>query len=72
MNIGTILLRSASLKALPVTLEISEEAAQLRAAHNIRTPDAIQGATAKTAGASWFLTNDDGLSVLPGLDGTPR
>ena len=62
-----ILVRSASLKALPVTLEISEEAAQLRATHNIRTPDAIQVATAKTAGASWFLTNDAGLPALPGL-----
>jgi len=56
-----ILVRSASLKALPVTLETSELEAQLRASHNIRTPDAIPVATAKTAGASWFLTNDAGL-----------
>lgn len=62
-----ILLQLTSLKAVPVTLEISEEAAQLRATHNIRTPDAIQIATAKTAGASWFLTNDAGLAALPGL-----
>lgn len=61
-----ILLRSASLKTVPLTVEIAEEAARLRAAHNMRTPDAIHLATARTAGASWFLTNDAGFPILPG------
>jgi len=44
---------------------IAEVAAALRARHNIRTPDAIQLATAIRAGASWFLTNDAELANLP-------
>jgi predicted nucleic acid-binding protein len=62
-----ILLGSPSLKTVPLTLEIAEEAARLRATHNVRTPDAIHLATAKTAGASWFLTNDVGFPPVPGI-----
>ncbi|WP_225896572.1 type II toxin-antitoxin system VapC family toxin [Amazonocrinis nigriterrae] len=39
-------------------LAIAETAAQLRADSNLRTPDAIQIATAIRAGASFFVTND--------------
>lgn len=62
-----ILLRSPSLTALPVGEEIAEEAARLRALHSVRTPDAIQLATAKIAGATWFLTNDGNLPSPAGL-----
>ena len=62
-----ILLRSASLRTIPVSEIIAEEAAWLRATHNLRTPDAIQLATAKTAGASWFITNDAALPSPPGI-----
>jgi predicted nucleic acid-binding protein len=62
-----ILFGSPNLKTLPLTLEVAEEAARLRAAHNLRTPDAIHVATAKAAGASWFLTNDVDLLSVPGL-----
>lgn len=44
-----ILLRSLALTALPLSEEISEEAARLRARHGVKTPDAIQLATAKMA-----------------------
>ena len=37
---------------------------ELRARHNLRTPDAIQIATAIRSGASWFLTNDAELANL--------
>ena len=47
--------------------KIVEEAAHLRAFHNIRTPDAIQIATAIDADASFFLTNDTRLPSLPNL-----
>jgi predicted nucleic acid-binding protein len=43
---------------------IAEEAAALRARHNLRTPDSIQLATAIRSGASWFLTNDAALANL--------
>ena len=62
-----ILLRSPSLTALPLGEAIAEEAARLRAVHGVKTPDAIQLATAKAAGATWFLTNDGGLPSLPGI-----
>jgi predicted nucleic acid-binding protein len=43
---------------------IAEGAAELRARHNLRTPDAIQIATAIRSGTSWFLTNDAELANL--------
>ena len=46
---------------------IAEEAARLRASHNISTPDSIQMATAIIGGASFFLTNDTHLPSLPNL-----
>jgi predicted nucleic acid-binding protein len=60
-----ILLHSPALIAIPLDEGIAEEAAGLRARHNIRTPDALQVATAIRAGASWFLTNDAELANLP-------
>lgn len=62
-----ILLRSPSLTALPLGEDVAEEAARLRALHAVKTPDAIQLATAKITGASWFLTNDGNLPSLPGI-----
>ena len=62
-----ILLQSPSLTALPLDEEIAEEAARLRAVHGVTTPDAIQLATAKATGATWFLTNDADLPSLPGI-----
>jgi len=41
-----ILLHSRALTAIPLDEAIAEKAAELRAAHNLRTPDAIQVATA--------------------------
>ena len=46
---------------LPVTLEIADRAAQLRADYRLQTPDAIQVATAIAAGAEGFLANDSVL-----------
>lgn len=40
------------------TLEIADSAARLRAVHRLRTPDALEAATAVYAGAGGFLTND--------------
>jgi predicted nucleic acid-binding protein len=63
----TFLLNSQGMTSLAVTQEVAEEAARLRAAHNLRTPDAIQMATALVSGAQRFLTNDTGLPSLPNL-----
>ena len=56
-----ILLHASNVETLPVNAAIAEEAARLRAKHNLRTPDSIQIATAITAGATSFLTNDTQL-----------
>ena len=63
-----VLLNAKGLTTLLLSQDIAEEAARLRATHNIRTPDAIQMATATYAGASFFLTNDSRLPSLPGLE----
>jgi predicted nucleic acid-binding protein len=39
-------------------LEIADLAARLRAAHRLKTPDALQAATAVRAGTSGLITND--------------
>jgi len=62
-----ILLGAEGLTTIPLSQDIAEEAARLRASHNIRTPDAIQMATALRARASHFLTNDTRLPSLPEL-----
>jgi predicted nucleic acid-binding protein len=62
-----ILLNAQGLTTILLSQDIAEEAARLRAAHNIRTPDAIQMATAIYVGASYFLTNDARLPSLPEL-----
>ena len=59
-----ILLQSPALTAIPLDEGIAEGAAELRARHNLRTPDAIQIATAIRSGASWLLTN--GFNNHPG------
>lgn len=55
------------VEIIPVTSEIAELAARLRATHNLRTPDAIQVATALNSHADFFLTNDARLSRLKQL-----
>ena len=62
-----ILLNAQGLTTVLLSQNIAEEAARLRATHNIRTPDAIQVATAVHTGASHFLTNDARLPSLPEL-----
>ena len=62
-----ILLNAQGLTTCQLSQDIAEEAARLRAVHSIRTPDAIQLATAIYRGASFFLTNDARLPSPPGL-----
>ena len=39
-------------------LHIADRAAQIRATHSLRTPDAIHAATSLAAGVTGFITND--------------
>lgn len=54
----------SGLRWLPVTLEVSDMAAQLRARYRLSTPDAIQVATAIETGATGFIGNDRGLKKI--------
>ena len=56
-----LLLRSRNFSTLAVSATIAELGAELRAQYRLRTPDALQIATALEAGCEAFLTNDAGL-----------
>jgi predicted nucleic acid-binding protein len=62
-----ILSNSRNFALLPVSDAIAVEAARLRAFHTLKTPDAIQLATATVAGAASFLTNDTKLTSVPNV-----
>jgi predicted nucleic acid-binding protein len=50
------------------SLAVAERAAQLRARYNLRTPDAIQAATAIVSHATGLITNDAALARVEHLD----
>lgn len=50
------------------TLEIADMGARLRAEYNLRTPDAVQAATAVSCDATGFISNDAGFRRVVGLD----
>jgi predicted nucleic acid-binding protein len=56
-----ILLNSGDFHLLPITSQIANAAADLRARYNLRTPDALHIAAAIDAGCETFLTNDTGI-----------
>ena len=62
-----MLLNSRNLRTVALSPAIAAEAARIRADYQIKTPDAIQLATAKEGGATSFLTNDGALAAIPGL-----
>lgn len=62
-----ILLNAPHITTYGLSPDIAPKAAEIRANHNIRTPDAIQLATAVYAGATYFLTNDRALQKFPQL-----
>ena len=51
-------LETKNLSISPVSIAVAERAAQLRAAHNLKTPDAIHLATAIDEKCDALLTND--------------
>jgi uncharacterized protein len=48
----------ATLDWIPPSIEIADIAARIRATHRLRTPDALQAATAVHAQATGLITND--------------
>jgi len=66
-EIGKILTIHPGLELLPVTAEVAEQAAQVRAQLGGRTERALQIATALTAGADLYLTEHSGLRRIVGM-----
>jgi len=57
-----------NLEWIAPNLSIADTAARIRAHHNLRTPDALQGATAIHRGATALLTNDPHLTRIPEVE----
>jgi len=56
---------SRAFELLPVTIDVLEKAAELRATTKLKLPDAIHVATAVAWGATSLLTNDRALRMAP-------
>jgi predicted nucleic acid-binding protein len=54
-----------NLTVVPVSEDVAEQAAILRARVGLRTPDAVQVATALSSGVGCLVTNDEGLRAVP-------
>lgn len=59
-----IFLNASGILLVEVSNDIAEGAAKLRAKYNLKTPDAIQVATALEHQADYFFTNDYRLAVI--------
>jgi predicted nucleic acid-binding protein len=60
----TILTNSKAIKLIAIDDEIAKVSARLRAEYSLKTPDAIQLATAVVYSADTFLTNDKRLKTV--------
>jgi predicted nucleic acid-binding protein len=60
----TILLNSPSIEIVEINVEIAKITAQLRAKYSLKTPDAMQIATAIYCNVDYFLTNDKRLKSV--------
>lgn len=58
------LLTKTDVKLEPISLAVLRQAADFRAANNLKTPDAIHASTAIAANCSYFVTNDNGFKRL--------
>lgn len=67
-SIFSLASRYPNLSWVEPSLAVAERGAQLRARYTLRTPDAIQAATAIVSHATGFITNDATLSRLDELD----
>ena len=63
-----ILTLSDNIDIFDINVSIAEEAAKIRAEYSIKTPDAIQLATAKYHFVDYFLTNDLHLKTFKDLN----
>jgi predicted nucleic acid-binding protein len=64
----TLLSTYPNLEWICPSLEIADLAAEIRAIHRLRTPDALQAATALRANATALVTNDSVFQRIRDLD----
>ncbi|HUJ29833.1 MAG TPA: PIN domain-containing protein [Candidatus Acidoferrum sp.] len=57
-----------NLEWIPPDIEIADRAARIRALHHLRTPDALQAATAVHAQATGLITNDPAFKRVEHID----
>jgi predicted nucleic acid-binding protein len=57
-----------NLHWIPLDLETADAVARIRAKYKLRTPDAIQAATALRLGATGFVTNDPVFGRVEGIE----
>jgi predicted nucleic acid-binding protein len=62
-----ILTNSNAIEIVDINCKIAKITAQLRADYSLKTPDAIQLATAIYSSANYFLTNDKRLKIVSGI-----
>ena len=62
-----MLQNTPDVQMLPITQAILEEAANLRATLNLKTPDAIHAATALLHQSALFVSNDGAFRRVTGL-----
>lgn len=62
-----ILTRSRGVRLVEIDRAQLRAAAQLRALHRVRTPDALQIVAALSARSTAFVTNDRDLPEIPGI-----
>lgn len=67
-NYERILTRGRGLRLVEIDHSQLRIAAELRARHGVRTPDALQLAAAIATGCTRFVTNDRRIPAVPGLD----
>ena len=63
-----VVLGTPGLACKPIDLPTVERAVRVRAAHNLKTPDAIHAATALEVGCVMFVTNDAAFRRVTGLN----
>ncbi len=62
------MMRSQAIRPLFCRPRIADQAAQLRAEHKLRTPDALQAATALACEATALISNDTVFQRVPILE----
>ena len=64
----SFLLNSREVRLISIHAEVLLQAARLRAAHSLKTPDAIHAATAMNSGCQLFVTNDERFKKVSALN----